>query len=404
MGPHLASTSSSDPGDDLHRRLRYQGAYGLILLVGMIQPKNSASSVYFELHDDLLIERRDGYFDAVQVKTKEDRSPAKATEEVIVTTIARFIKLDKNFPGQVGNFKIVSSSGFYHSTGASTDLSEVLRVAKTLSPDDLLSTTITKKLCNKLIPPADPSSVSSVLTRIDLIPDPPGLDNAEDKLFRLIADLDICAEALSYQLRLIKDRLMEAAYRASSYRPEGVNYDAIAVLNGPQSVELANIKEKRLTTGRVCEIVQECLLAPPPANFDFRSLTERDNRLLRMKMTIGGVPARSIDAMSSAVHYARYQLQVRKKRYSREEANSRELQLRAIVHCEFDDIFEGLSNVSMLSGRDLYRRFRSRISSLPKLRNDICDANSEELLGIAGILTEDCSLWWTEERCLPEAL
>jgi hypothetical protein len=59
----------SDPGDELLRNIRYQNAYGVILLIASVRSKLPYLSIWCEQHDDYLAERADGLYDAFQVKT-----------------------------------------------------------------------------------------------------------------------------------------------------------------------------------------------------------------------------------------------------------------------------------------------------------------------------------------------
>jgi hypothetical protein len=400
MAVGLLSTLSEDPGDDVQRRFAYQDAYGIILLLGMIESQELGTAVYFEHHDDLLVERGDGKYVAVQVKTKDIPAPAKATEPAIIASISRFIDLEIRHPGEMHAFKIVSSSGFVNDR-SSNDLAEVLSVVTDLRPERLVSDTRTKRLCKKLIPPADAVVAHSVLQRIELVPDAPGLNDIEDRLSRQLGDLDLCRLALPYQIRLAVRELVALGIRAATYRPSGPNYDAIAVLKGNGAVNEAIIAEKRVDRDMVAAIIEECLQAPMPTDMGISSLTELDNRKLRTKMAKAKVPARAIDQVTSCAEHARMQLQVQKQRLGRTEARGRYARLRAIVHSEFEDLLEGALQASLTSGQPLYAHIRDGIRRLPQTRPDLSGTDGEELLGIAGVLSDECKLWWTEDRSLP---
>jgi hypothetical protein len=56
--------NTTDPGDDMQRRIRYQHAYGVILLVASIRKELPYVAIWCEHHEDLLGELADGRYDA----------------------------------------------------------------------------------------------------------------------------------------------------------------------------------------------------------------------------------------------------------------------------------------------------------------------------------------------------
>ena len=71
MSTPTDSRDKSDPGDEVIRKFRYQHAYGVVLAITMVKQTRPYRAIWCEQHEDLLAERDDGTFDAVQVKTRK---------------------------------------------------------------------------------------------------------------------------------------------------------------------------------------------------------------------------------------------------------------------------------------------------------------------------------------------
>src|SRR5262249_54272750 len=92
---------TSDPGDEVQRRFRYQATYSAKLALGLLLPTTGIIEVYCEHHDDVLLRMSDGKFRPCQVKTREPGyGPFKSNEAAIVDSIGRFIDLEMKFPGR----------------------------------------------------------------------------------------------------------------------------------------------------------------------------------------------------------------------------------------------------------------------------------------------------------------
>lgn len=116
MSSPIASRDESDPGDQVIRKFRYQHAYGVILSIVMINKSRPYRAIWCEQHEDLLAEREDGCFDAVQVKTrKAETGTWNLTDEAFAKSVYRFIMLDSKFPGRIMRFYFVSNAEYSNS-------------------------------------------------------------------------------------------------------------------------------------------------------------------------------------------------------------------------------------------------------------------------------------------------
>ena len=74
MSQPIDKRDNSDPGDVILRKFKYQHAYGVILAVAMTTQTNELETIWCEQHEDFIAQRKDGKFEAYQVKTKDSSS------------------------------------------------------------------------------------------------------------------------------------------------------------------------------------------------------------------------------------------------------------------------------------------------------------------------------------------
>lgn len=110
--------SAKDPGDDLHRRLRYQATYGASKALELLRDDADIECLYCEHHEDYLAKLKNGSHVAMQVKTKELGSePFKLTDSVMLPVLAKFVTLEQDFPGQITSFVIATNLAFVRRAG-----------------------------------------------------------------------------------------------------------------------------------------------------------------------------------------------------------------------------------------------------------------------------------------------
>lgn len=105
--------SEFDNGDDMQRRLEYQAAFAASKAIEMLKPENEIDCMYCELHQDLLVRLTSKKFIVIQVKTRVlPLTSFLATDEEIISTIANFLRLQRQYPKQIKRFVLASNHGF----------------------------------------------------------------------------------------------------------------------------------------------------------------------------------------------------------------------------------------------------------------------------------------------------
>jgi len=71
------------------------------------------TALWCEQHEDFLAETAEGLFDAYQIKTrKSELGEWELNDEAFLKSIARFAKLDIEYPDKIRYFKFVSNTHF----------------------------------------------------------------------------------------------------------------------------------------------------------------------------------------------------------------------------------------------------------------------------------------------------
>jgi hypothetical protein len=122
--------STSDPGDDMQRRIRYQAAYGALLSLQLVSD-SEMSELFCEQHEDFLVRKANGLFVGYQVKTRLPHlGPFKSDDGSMINAMERFVNLDIDFPDQFESFVIVSNCDFWQAEDNGKNLASLIKRMK----------------------------------------------------------------------------------------------------------------------------------------------------------------------------------------------------------------------------------------------------------------------------------
>ncbi|MDB6118930.1 MAG: hypothetical protein JWO08_2711, partial [Verrucomicrobiaceae bacterium] len=168
---------SSDPGDMVIKKFRYQFGYGVILLAGMVEGKLRHKAIWCEQYEDFLGEDSDGTFVAYQIKTRRSEIGEWDTnDEAFIKSVGRFIDLQKKFPGKISAFKFVSNTEYSTSSAKGSEMYspiKLLNVTRTLSSENDITGEV-KKGFYKLVSAvgSTPGELFSVLRCMNVVRGP----------------------------------------------------------------------------------------------------------------------------------------------------------------------------------------------------------------------------------------
>lgn len=109
--PPIASRDTRDPGDSTQRNFRYQHAYGVMLMVAAKLGLRPYLAIWCEQHEDFLAERTDAKYDAYQIKTSRPENGAwRLNDADLKKALGRFIDLVTEFDDGIGDLYFVSNT------------------------------------------------------------------------------------------------------------------------------------------------------------------------------------------------------------------------------------------------------------------------------------------------------
>lgn len=403
--------SNSDAGADTQRRFRYQAAYAAILSLKLLNEESEFDEIFCEHHEDILIKLKDGTFEGIQVKTrKEGLEPFKASDPEIIEALKKFIKLEKEFPNRFSRFVLATNYGFWQVKRNGNNLQHILELAQDTKNLEMTSskshlTSYVKKFTN--IQGIQEDFVLKVLEKTRIQGNLPKFDEIELSLIREIARFPGMEEHGYDVLQQAANSLINAMTQAASLAHDSPIKYYFALLDDPErEKENAIIEGKRISQEIVqCildkSITSEALLRaynPVPLSALPRGMSK-----LELKMAAGRISILSIHLAMDHKFSAEYLLDQWLYKHGEKKANERYEHLRTIVRTECQEAYDSVKNSDEPFGEKMLAEVRRRLRERHSQdKNSLFDCHYEHLLGFSGILTEDCTLWWSKAFEIPE--
>lgn len=391
----------NDPGDDTQLRFRYQHGYGVILLCGGATGARPYVAIWCEHHEDLLGEKADGRFDSFQIKTATPESgPWKMNAGSLCKSVGRFVELDQKFPAKFDSHSFVSNVKCYDTKQADELGKSPIRFFKAVHECDLVDklpachAKALKDLAEKL--ECDQSALFATCKRVRIVLGPP-LDGFEASIaHEHLPELDGCRALAPYELDGLRDELIQTVFRASSVAVTDPSKHWCCVL-GEDHLN-PRLRQKRLSTN-------DCIAdALAERKFVFRFApsdgalkldgSKSGLRVLAKKLRKGGV-LNQVDAMRARTLSAEGHLL---GLVAQDADNARRVidQLRGVVQGTCSDAEAVASAKPEPWGLDMYRHVVKRLEGVAENQPDLVFRQPYEcLMGVAGLLTEECKVWWS---------
>ena len=401
MNSPTDSRDLSDPGDEVLRKFRYQHAYGVVLSVGIATGQLDYTALWCEQHEDFLAETAAGLFDAYQIKTrKSELGEWQLNDEAFWKSIARFVKLDITYPNKIRSFKFVSNTQFSDSAA---------RGREYMSPHKLLNGIQSAIQWEELVDDVkngfewlkdkinvEATDLFPVLRRLDIILGPTERAFEDELAQRHIATLPECDSMNASSLARVREALIARIDEASSLVSGDPSRDWVGLTR--KLDEDPFLLSKRVTAEDIILTVRD---AQCPG---FRFLSElgslqlggTSGRLdtLRKKMVRGGLAAR-YEAMRRRALTAEQELLDLATRPNDGKAICS--QIENVVLAECDDANLRASQKEDLYGPEMLIDVQDRLKRISETEPARVHRQSYDLLvGVAGLLTSECKVWWSE--------
>ena len=445
LGPDQV-LNPGDPGDETQRRFRYQAVRACCYILALFDDEEGIEEVFCEHHEDILLKYRSGTFLGVQIKTKLDGSvPVKAGDEEVIKSLKRFIETEKEFPGYFDGYLLASNSGFWRDGKNGSNLHHVLEEAKgkNLKSAGPLVQTFLKKLCpkpkptktkaapkkpkgavegNKKVapipadtpPPTEPYDAQlertlEVLKKFRLELTPP-LANMEQPLLAALAKCPLVGQNYPYSdLQTIANMLIAEVLQASSKEHASCKVQYFAICRNPEQAQTESlIAAKRFARTRADEVIRPGFgRGTRPTTTTPFSVDQlpQGTRVQQAKMTAGGIVIDDVDEAVQQRQAAEYIVSTWLNRYGVPKANAKYQDVRSAVLTECNEAKNQAAQAGGQYGPAMLGLVKERVRALHANEGArLHDLRYDQLLGIAGFLTEECRLWWSEKFDLPEGV
>ncbi len=400
--------ATDDPGDETQRNFRYQHAYGAILLVAAAAGLHPYQAIWCEHHEDLLAERTDATYDAFQVKTRRPEiGDWTLADEAMRHSVKRFVELHHKFGSSIRLFYIVSNADF---SAVGLQIQDLKKIKN--SPVRLLEAVQGSSQVGDVPVPfmevlaamaiefgCEQVELFAVLKRTKLLKGP-NRDQFESEVAHMhLPKLAECRLLPAASLNAVRDEIIQKVYGASSLRIEDPRQH-LPHIDGQSNPRLL---AKRLEVSVVATCVMQSV------NMVFRYQTGDST------LAIGGSGSQRDVLRAKFVKAGLVdQLPVMERRTL--DTEQRLMELAHTLPDTFDDLLKQLEGVvqaecaeaqlvAQLSQASptatygpvmlasVFQRLKSIAEQTPR---KVGHEPYECLVGIAGLLTEQCTVWWSD--------
>lgn len=406
--------STNDPGDDTQMRYRYQAGYAALVSLGLLDESLEYEEVFCEHHEDTLI-KHGNQFIGVQVKTKETgKEPFKSNDNQITNTIKRFVEQYVNFPNFYVRFVIATNYGFWAQDKDNTkNLYKMLEVAKEAKRNPISKKHRELKSYIRIISDlvnaggevstiVTEEQVLDVLCIIELQENLPKFEDLESRVARSIQQHYDIGDAGFTDLLLAAKALINKTFEAASLEYLSPKQAYFALCNNPLKERTNGIIDGK----RIDREIVETILS---ANLSFHVLLRSTRKIsiselpagmdiLEIKMAKGDISVENINLLKDQKFSSEYLLAQWLGKHGSQKAEKQFTHVSSIVRSECAEARDISMNGSQAYGTkmliEVRKRLRERYSYDPGL---FLGCQYEHLLGMAGILTEMCEIWWSEK-------
>jgi len=400
----------TDPGDDTQRRYRYQHGYGVILLIGAAADELPYEAIWCEHHDDFLAKRKDGFFESFQVKTaKPENGPWDTNRPGLRDAFGKFAKINEHFRDRMARFHFVSNVECLDTEDREKIRKSPVKLCKAID------------LCKKVSDLAEPyagtvgalaeacastaDGMFHALKKTALVKGP-GLDTFETEIAHThLPTLSHCQSLVAAELNAIRDEIIAFVFRASSLSVDDPSKHWRSVTG--EDREDPRLLAKRITVPDVMEVICNkqpvpFRFAPFPAMLDLRA-GRAQLTVLQKKFAKGGLAAWFDTMHRRALSAERHLLELSHTRP--DEIEQLQNQLESVVSGVCHDAHLVASAAGEPFGAEMLRRVQEQLRQVADHSPAMVYKQPYECLtGVAGLLTEECRVWWSQKFELEEAV
>ncbi len=249
--------------------------------------------------------------------------------------------------------------------------------------------------------------VIKVLTKLSLEDQLPRLRDIELRLVYDLQDIEGIGDPHYSQLYDTARELSVLTSEAASLGNDSPLFDYIPLFENPKDEKTRLIiNGKKITKVQLIDVIKSCCSKPILLkSHNYITLDKFPNGMKKMelKMAAGGVTSKKIGLMKDWKISADA-LVTEWFHKNQEEANYNYDHIRMIINTESQFAHDSVEKTDELYGMPMFFEVSRRIEKRydQESKDVLLGCLKEQLLGFAGVLTEECTLWWSSEFEIPE--
>lgn len=413
MSNDLPSDDATGPNNPVHnlpaqdhgaktlRNYRYQSAYAVVLLIAAAAKKNNYTSIWCEQEDDLLCQIEQNRFDSFQVKTQQpELGPWKLTDDAFTGAIRVFLRLDHKYPTSFRFFNFVSNTECLE-TEAKTSKhlcpKRLADAARTCTDHSGLSNSVSDgfdALRQKV--ETTKEALFKVISRLNFVKSPDRDSFIAELAQNHLRELEWCRLPQPRLDALVRSliEMVDSASSLSSQSPARhypLNTSDTAI--DPQLISKEITVESFILRSR--ELVGTTFRYLPTLTTKPLDQTNKNLQRFRAKLREGGLEdyADSLRNQTLSSEAIFLDLATRGP-----EGEAQLAQIENVVKAECDAAHLRAAQGTKPFGQRMLIDVQDRLQGIAKNESaKVGRQPYEALMGMAGILTESCPVWWSEK-------
>lgn len=392
--------SNRDPGDDMQRRLRYQAACGALLCLECIDNENF-SEVFCEHHEDFLVRKPSGLFIGIQVKTRAPHLGAfRANDAAVTTALARFVQLDKEFPGSFEGFVLEANCDFLDTGSQETNLPHVLRELQTKPTIAFKAEMVNVIDGIKASTGSSKKRIKEVLCKVRLEGNLPKFEDITMNVATKIATMESYESLPLERLINCAVSLIDHVQQSSSLTCNLPLRQHFVFSTSPAEEKtksiIVNKRISRVIILKLLEAYRDQLIAlhtsQPLSAIDLPA----GHHILEKKMAVGGISFPSIAVAKDHQSSVEYLLQRWVHILGPDIAKERFQHLDVLVRTRCAEAFDETSATGNPFGQAMLSSVREKLADLAQNKDVTYGLTYEHLLGFVSLATQECRQWWSD--------
>lgn len=393
----------SDPGDEMQLRLRYQHGYGLILFCAAEIGQLDCKSLWFEQHEDILLETGSGRFSFYQVKTREATlGKWKLTDEALVKSIRRFCEFENEYGELIDDFVFVSNCPYRESKDDTKEEERALSPINFFQyvKNEAIFDGEFKKRLDSLIATLgfEEKTVLQVIKKIMLVVGPP-LENFEVDLSAThLSSIPHIKDMKLTHINRMRDELLHKIFKASSLSINDTHKHIFCRV-GDNKYD-PRVLSKKIDLDEFSSLIKD---VPKQVFMYFENSAEleigaslKDMGVLKKKMDRAGLGSQYESLKRRALSAEELFLEEAAKNPENFQTILDQVEGTVLTSCS--DAILDATNGNKIDGVEAFKSARKQLEKLSENNPaQVACKNADCLIGVAGLLTGACKLWWSEE-------